>query len=314
MILRGAMNMANMAGKDIPPPVMDDAGTDYEDYKIRVDKWCRITKHAEEDKADILQLVMGKKAFGITKRIPREVLKSADGVKELLKKLDEHFIPDKLQHTMNVWDKFISIKRNHKETMIDHIQRFMDAFENFQDIDTRLECPDPIVAMLLLTSCNLKEEDSKIVKAQMEEPPASKNLIGILKRVMTADKTDKEAESETEIYKTYSSDTQVENSSDRATTSTALYSQDNRRDRPARRGRIERTDPWRPVGPKRNAIGPDGDYSRCHFCESSWHYVNGCPEMRRLKRECRNIKDDKDDKDFDRDRDRDRARKVHLSI
>ena len=149
------------------------------------------------------------------------------------------------------------------------------------------------------------------MKAQMEEPPASKNVISILKRVMTADKTDKEAESETEIYKTYSSDTQGENSSDRATTSTALYSQDNRRDHPARRGRTERTDPWRPVGPKRNAIGPDGDYSRCHFCESSWHYLNGCPKFKALKRECRILKDDKDDKDFDRDRGR---KKVHLSI
>ena len=63
----------------------------------------------------------------------------------------------------------------------------------------------------------------------MEEPPASKNLVGILKRVMTTDKTNKETDEETEIYKTFSSDTQVDNSSlDRATTRTTLYTQDNR--------------------------------------------------------------------------------------
>ena len=50
-----------MAGKDIPPPVLDDAGTDFDDYKIRVHKWCRVTKVKKEDMAEILQLVMGKK-------------------------------------------------------------------------------------------------------------------------------------------------------------------------------------------------------------------------------------------------------------
>ena len=124
---------------------------------------------------------MGKKPF--------DILHSTNGVQALLSKLDEHYIPDKLQHTMAVWDKFMSIKRKQNALMIDHIQLFMDAFETFQDIDVKMECPDTIVAMLLLTSSNLNDEDKKIVKAQMEEPHNTKNLIGILKRIMTADKT-----------------------------------------------------------------------------------------------------------------------------
>ena len=51
----------------------------------------------------------------------------------------------------------MSIKRNHNESMIEHITKFSEAFDNFQDIDSRLECPDIIVAMLLLTSCNLSD-------------------------------------------------------------------------------------------------------------------------------------------------------------
>ena len=89
--------------------------------------------------------------------------------------------------------------------MIDHIQKFMDAFESFQDIDAKIQCPDMIVAMLLLTSCNLNDEHEKIITAQMEEPPATKNLIGILKRVMTADKTAM-VQNESESDKTESSD------------------------------------------------------------------------------------------------------------
>ena len=95
-----------------------------------------------------------KKPLGITKRIPDEILYSTNGVQALISKLDEHYIPDKLQHTMAVWDKFMSIKRKQNQLIIDHIQLYMDAFESFQDIDAKMECPDTIVAMLLLTSCN----------------------------------------------------------------------------------------------------------------------------------------------------------------
>ena len=286
---------------DVPVPNLNDAGTDYEDYKIRARKWCRLTKTKKRFQAEMLQMGLGKKPFGITKRIPDDILMSENGVQALLNKLDEHYIPDKLQHTMSVWDKFMSIKRKQNQLIIDHIQLYMDAFENFQDIDAKMECPDTIVAMLLLTSCNLKDEDKKIVTAQMDEPPNTKNLIGILKRVMTADKTAMEKD-EDEIYKTFSPD--------EATTSTTLYTENNRRAyRPARRDRTERSDSWRGEDYRRNQDsrrgedsrrnhhnppGPDGSFRRCHVCDSIWHYVNACPEVKRLKKECRNKKENKD--------------------
>ena len=268
-------------------PKLDDAGTDYEDYKIRVRKWCRLTKIKKIDQAEILQMELTKKPFGITKRIPDEILYSTNGVQALISKLDEHYIPDKLQHTMSVWDKFMSIKRKQNQLIIDHIQLYMDAFESFQDIDAKMECPDTIVAMLLLTSCNLKDEDKKIVTAQMTEPPNTKNLIGILKRVMTADKT--AMEKDEEIYKTFSSD--------EATTSTTLYTDNKRRAyRPPRRDRTERNNSWRSEDSRRNhnPPGPDGSFRRCHACDSIWHYVSACPEVKRIRRECREKKDNKD--------------------
>ena len=70
----------------------------------------------------------------------------------------------------------------------------------------------------------------------MEEPPNTKNLIGILKRVMNTDKTAMETD------ETESSDILLaKSSSDRATTSTTLYTRDNSRPYcPARRVRSER--------------------------------------------------------------------------
>ena len=80
-----------MAGK-IPAPALDDAGTDFDDYKIRIDRWCQVSKVPKKHQALVIQGAMSKKPFGITKRIPMEVLKSDEGVKVLLKKLDEHYI------------------------------------------------------------------------------------------------------------------------------------------------------------------------------------------------------------------------------
>ena len=318
-----------MAGLKIPPPALDDAGTDYEDYKIRIHKWCQVCKIPKADQAMAIQVLMSKKPFGIAKRIPEEVLKSDQGVKELLKKLDEHYIPDKLQHTLSVWEKFMAIKRNPNEPMIEHITKFTEALDNFQDIDSKLACPDTIVAMLLLTSCNLSEEDNKIVKAQMEEPPSSKNLIGILKRVMTADKTAREANNETE-----SSDILITNASsnrDRATTSATFYTREIRRqNRPMSRDRCECERGYRPEryermrwsperyerkrwGPyerevrssrdvrgaygerdrRRNPRGSDGQTNKCMVCNSIYHYVKDCPDLKISREEFEKKNNDK---------------------
>ena len=119
-----------------------------------------------------------------------EILKSNNGVKAILDKLDDHFIPDKLQHRIDVWDTFWDIKRQEDTCIRDHIKTFFDAFQDFKQlsVDIQLDINDSILALILLKSCNLVGEDRKIVRGQMEDPPSTKNLIGILKRVLSKEK------------------------------------------------------------------------------------------------------------------------------
>ena len=42
-------------------PYLDDAGTDYEDYKIRFQKWCCVSKAPKSKQAELIQLQMSKK-------------------------------------------------------------------------------------------------------------------------------------------------------------------------------------------------------------------------------------------------------------
>ena len=86
-----------MAGEQssLIAPYLDDAGTDYKHYKIRFQKWCRVSKAPKSKQAELIQLRISKKPFGITMRITPEILASENGVKELIKKLDDHYIPDR---------------------------------------------------------------------------------------------------------------------------------------------------------------------------------------------------------------------------
>ena len=60
-----------MAGLKIPIPALDDAGTDYEDYKIRIHKWCQVCKIPKADQAMAIQVLMSKKAIWNSKENPR---------------------------------------------------------------------------------------------------------------------------------------------------------------------------------------------------------------------------------------------------
>ena len=50
---------------------------------------------------------------------------------------------------------------------------------------------------------------------------------------------------------------------------------------------------------EKNPIGSDGRRRRCMVCDSIWHYVNDCPEVKKLKRDYRNKKDDNQDQEED---------------
>ena len=116
--------------------------------------------------------------------------------------------------------------------------------------------------------------------------------------VMTADKTAMETNNETE-----SSDILIaQSSSDRATTSSTFYTRDNSRPHfPASRVRSGRYEHGisNERGPRKNPLGSDGRPRRCMVCDSIWHYVNDCPEVKKLKSDYKKKKDDNRDHEKD---------------
>ena len=160
---------------------------------------------------------------------------------------------------------------------------------------------DSTLALLLLTSCNLGDEE-RLISAQMKEPPASDDVISILKRVYSnpnQKNIDQERDDELNPFEKSERGHDAMDS-----THATLYTRDKRgvyyrrrsrsphrsshRSRSPRYSRSERRNQSSNINdktPRKNSIGPDGRYRECRFCNSIWHFINECPDFEKMKKE-----------------------------
>ena len=181
----------NEAKPNMEIPVLEEDGRNYDSWKLRIDIWCDISRVKKSEQARMLQSKLGETAFNTTKHMDSETLKSDDGVKALITKLDELYIPDKLHHGRDVYEKYREIRRQENESVVLFIQKFLSLYKDVQKFNPDMQFYGEAWAALdLLSSCKLSKENKKIVTAQMKYPPCLNNLIDILKRVFTAEKSD----------------------------------------------------------------------------------------------------------------------------
>ena len=236
--------------------------------------WCIISKTPIYDQALSIQCVLGNNDFEATKHLTNEVLRSKEGVELLLEALDEFYIPDKLRHRIEVFEKFNTLRRNEDICVIEHIQKFMNMFQEFKSM-TDTPYDDSTLALQLFTSCNMTEEDKKIVSAQMDEPPSSKNVSNILKRVFSSSR---------KINRALNQDTDDSHAT--------LYTRYNRRgsSNQTQRNKLDRravpyTNSYnRPRPNVQDYNNHDGRILECHFCESTNHFIRDCDEFKKMKK------------------------------
>ena len=304
-------------GKTTEIPALEDDGNEYINWKIRINKWTTVTNVPKAKRATLIQLALGDKGFQATKWIPDEILKSSEGVKTLLETLDEIYIPDKVRHRIAIFAKFNDLRRKENESILDHMQKFMDIYQEYRSMIPNFTYDDSTLALQLLTSSKLSEEDTKVVSAQMQDPPNSKDLQKIMRRVFAHSEENKKLNE----YKDNNSDIFIAGSSkehkEKDSSHTTLYTRDKkgvfrpyinrspprvhrsrsphhqRRSRSPQNNRFERnTQSWdkRFRNPKKNSIGPDGCHLECNFCSSVWHFINDCPDFHKHRKEFRERK------------------------
>ena len=289
-------NKRQNEGKPADIPKLDDDGHDYANWKIRIKKWCTVSKEKISMRATNIQLTLGEKGFEATKYISEEILKSNTGVAALIEELDKLYIPDKLGKRIVVFRQLYDLRRKENGCVLDHIQEFMKLFREYRSLSTNLNHEDSSLALELMASCRLSEEDTKIVTAQMEEPPSSENIIKILKRIFSIAKQEKaikDNEKESDIFLAKS-----EENNESETAHNTFYGKSNNRRgmyRQGRRGRSgSRSRPWSRNQDfrKKNPLGTDGRTLNCTFCDSVYHFIRNCPEADKYKREYKKRKYD----------------------
>ena len=289
--------------RDVPP--LDDDGVDYDNWKIRVRKWCKISKEERRFRALSIQVALGPKAFQACKHLEEEKLESDEGVELLIETLDKYFIPDKLRHRIGMFRKHMEMKRS-SESVLEFVDKYMEAYHNYRSLIGEIPYDDSTLALMLLTSANLGD-DEKLISAQMKEPPMSEDVISILKRVFSTSNYDKRdiqgqtSESDTFLAKT--SDMEKDDRKNESTNET-LYTKWNGRGsyryRQANRGRYEKRNggPGRNYNrrnrgtnfPRINTRDLNGKIRKCLVCNSIWHFMQDCPDKDKY------IKEPKDNK------------------
>ena len=125
------------------------------------------------------------RAFEHVKHL-REKVKCKEGVKILLDKLAELFIPDKLGDRIRVHMRLHNMRRKENGCVLKHIEEYMKVFREYRTLCVKSDdYDDSDLALTIMASCELSEADTKTVSAQMKEPPSSDNVIQILKRIFS---------------------------------------------------------------------------------------------------------------------------------
>ena len=120
--------------KVVDVPKLDDDGANYNNWKLRTQKWCIISKTPISEQGLSIQCVLGENGFEATKHLTNAVLQTKEGVELLLEALDEFYIPDKLRHRIEVFEKFNTLRRKEDNCVIEHIQKFMNMFQEFKSM------------------------------------------------------------------------------------------------------------------------------------------------------------------------------------
>ena len=290
------------------PPVLVNEDN-YESWKNDLLIWCDISELDKTKQAQTVHLSMPleSRARAATSEVPRSDLKKENGVEIILKKLDEIFLPDKGRRQFSAFKSLYNLRRRDNVPVSSFVNDFEHAYFKFKEQDMKL--PDSVMAFMLLASCSLSDEDSRLVMSAITEVTYS-SMKSALRRIF--DNEVKAAPDvplvgikiEPTLYSNDNAGANIVNSKNSpgidsssingdTTASNVYYARGQQqrgrffRGRGRGRGRGGRQSftganavpLGTQSGPSRrmNPLDTDGNVSRCVICDSRLHWVRDCP-------------------------------------
>ena len=164
----------------VPVPLFDPDTMEYETWKTKLLRWNKLSSLPEAEKALTFHLSLTGRAEIASANIPDEELEK-DGVKKILEKLDPIYMPD-------IWQRqfynFLELHRLHKKegvNMHDFICDFDHKYHKFQQVNG--EMADTVLAFMLLSACQMSDENTQLVKAGVGKQITYANMKETLKRI-----------------------------------------------------------------------------------------------------------------------------------
>ena len=271
-----------MAEKVFRLPKLVENGANYESWKKDIELWCLASKLEPRMQAIAIHLSLDGKARAATSELDLKNVLEKEAVKGIKDKLDKLFLPEKGIRQFNAFCSMFNLRRKDEGEMMNFICEFEHTI--FQFKQQGMELPDPVMAFMLLASCNLSESDSHLVMTGVREVTYESMRAALLRvfgHKFSASNTMQTVGNMIELKTEPTFCTESSQSADETFYARGRYAGRRRGGRArggAARGNwrsfgVERTDGDR----RQNPLGADGRVTKCAVCSSMMHWARDCP-------------------------------------
>lgn len=146
------------------PPKMREP---YSTWKLELELWEEATDYKENQIGPIVALSLEGDARDAALSIPKDTLKSKDGLNEIIKKLDSMYKKDETQLAYLSLDQFFKFRRPLDMDMNEFLRKF-ELMKN-KCATHKLNFDDGVLAYFMIECANLPADKVDIVKATMKD-------------------------------------------------------------------------------------------------------------------------------------------------
>ena len=266
-----------------PPYFNNNIG--YETWKRDIGIWAELTDLPKNKQALAIHLSLSGRARIATSELKVEDMKKDTGVDLIMKKLDDLFLPEKGQRQFSAFNNLYNFRRGPSVNINDFVSQFEHAYFTFTQED--MDLPDAVMAFMLLSSCNLQDNEVQLVMSAINKVTYNDMKLTI-KRVFGQNICMQSTVREENVF----IKSEPVFNCDSVRSETALNVRGGR-GRPNRfrggrgftgrflrnRGNKGPGDDSRGYGRRQlNPTDKDGQISRCLICDSKFHWAKDCPD------------------------------------
>ena len=289
-------------------PSFDPADDDYERWRKKAEMWSKLTTLPKSKQGLAAACALKGKADKQGFNISMEVLEQDNGFQTLLEKLDEVFMPDKLDKMYNTFIDYYNCRRKPEQKMSDFLPEYHAHKLSFDNTGGNID--KVTEGLMLLGASKLTPEQPQIIRGRLDEKVSYDNAREVLKLILGTDIANNSDNSLGESSSTLYSDREKQSESTNTLNGEgSFWNRSGFQSRPYR-GRARGNRPWQRWRPytqidkirgdnfndyKKNNLNytnKSGRLMLCDFCGSKFHLRAQCPDMAKAKMLSENIKGD----------------------